>query len=78
MAPDIMSGFVTVDVRDMTCAQALALIAQAVARLAAGTSLEVLYSTDDVKADVLVWARDLGHLARDVSPAVLQLEKGTR
>ncbi|MBI4343707.1 MAG: hypothetical protein HY601_02710, partial [Candidatus Omnitrophica bacterium] len=47
----------TVDVRDMLCAQALAVVSAAAARLADGASLDVRYNQDDVKQDLLVWAR---------------------
>ena len=70
MAPAI------VDVRDMTCAQALALVGQAVARLGIGQALEILYNADDVKQDVLAWARTLGHRIIERSPDRLHLERG--
>ena len=48
----------TVDVRQMLCAQALAVVAQALARAPIGETLRVLYSTADVEADLLVWAAE--------------------
>jgi TusA-related sulfurtransferase len=66
-----------VDVRDMMCAQALALIAQALARLANGQALEIRYNADDVKRDVLAWARDAGHRVEERTPATLSLRRGT-
>jgi len=50
-----------VDVRDMQCAQALAQASHAVKPLAVGQALEVLGNASDVKDDVLIWARELGH-----------------
>jgi len=72
-APDL-----TVDVRDMLCAQALAVIAQALARLTTEQQLDVLLNTEDVKRDVLVWVKEGGHRARELSPGALRLEKGCR
>ena len=51
----------TVDVRQMLCAQALALVAKAAARLQPDHVLKVLYDTEDVKRDVLMWAQDRGY-----------------
>ncbi len=50
-----------VDVRDMLCAQALAVVARAMARLRAGETLTVMQNTDDVRHDLLVWARAHGY-----------------
>ena len=52
-----------VDVRDMLCAQALAVVAQAVARLPVGEALVVEYSADDVRRDLFIWAERQGHQA---------------
>ena len=60
---------VTVDVRDMVCAQALAVVAQALGRVQAGDAVEVLFNAEDVKLDLLVWAKDRGY-------SVLQVDKG--
>ena len=51
-----------VDVRDMLCAQALAVVAQALAALSdrQDATLEVWCNTDDVKRDLLVWAQERG------------------
>ena len=49
------------DVRDMQCAQALAQASHAIKPLAVGQALEVLGNASDVKNDLLVWARELGH-----------------
>ncbi len=53
-----MGQSATVDVRDMLCAQALAVIAQAVERLEAGAGLVISYNAEDVRHDLLVWARE--------------------
>ena len=74
MAPPSTGG---VDVRDMTCAQALAVVAKAAAQLANGQALGVRYNTDDVKRDVLAWARERGHRVQDVSPSLLTLQRGS-
>ena len=55
---------VTVDVRDMLCAQALALVAQAVARGTAAGEFVVRYNAEDVQRDLLVWAQERGYPAR--------------
>ncbi len=62
-----------VDVRDMLCAQALAVVAQALEQCRPGTILSVAYNAEDVKRDLLVWARDRGYAVRDVRPDVLQI-----
>ena len=51
------------DVRDMVCAQALAQVARAVSSLSRGASLRVVYNTDDVRRDLVVWARDRHYAA---------------
>jgi len=50
-----------VDVRDMECAQALAQTGQAMKRLEVGAVLEVICNAADVRHDLLVWAKELGH-----------------
>ena len=68
---------VRVDVRDMVCAQALAVLAHAMGGLAAGQSLDLLYNAEDVKRDVLAWARDRGHRVNEPGPETLRLQKRT-
>ena len=63
-----------VDVRDMLCAQALAVVARAVER-AQGGPVDVAYNTDDVRRDLTVWARERG-LAVDEAAGVLRLSGG--
>ena len=67
---------VLADVRDMTCAQALAVVAKAVAGLANGQLLHVRYNADDVKRDVLAWAREGGHRVQEEAPDTLRLQRG--
>ena len=68
---------VTVDVRDMLCAQALAVVAKALGRLTDDRPVDVLFTTEDVQRDVLVWAKEGGHRASVRAPGVLRLRKGT-
>lgn len=65
----------TVDVRDMLCAQALAVVAQALNRLTAGEPLEVLYNAEDVHRDLLVWAADRGDAAAEMGLGRLQITR---
>ena len=65
-----------VDVRDMLCAQALAVVARAMKPLRAGDALEVLYNAQDVKRDLLVWAKARGHPADASDSTTLCLHKG--
>ena len=64
----------TVDVRDMVCAQALAVVAKALARLPGGATATLLYDADDVRRDLLVWAAGRGYAAAEV-PGALQVTK---
>ena len=56
-----MTADVTVDVRDMTCAQALARVSRAMAGLTAGQVAAVQGTASDVRNDVQSWARSLRH-----------------
>ncbi|MBI3324705.1 MAG: sulfurtransferase TusA family protein [Candidatus Omnitrophica bacterium] len=51
----------TVDVRDMSCAQALAQAARALKPLVVGQALDIVCNAPDVKDDLSIWARELGH-----------------
>jgi TusA-related sulfurtransferase len=64
-----------VDVRDMLCAQALAAVAAALARLAPGACLDVRYSQDDVKQDLLAWARAQGLRVQEPQPQHLAIAR---
>ena len=61
---------VPVDVRDMLCAQAIALAGQAAKQAPAGAVLDVVCNTDDVKTDLLIWAREMAYpvLGSSVEP----------
>lgn len=65
----------TVDVRDMLCAQALALVAQTVDRASVGETIEVLYNAADVKHDLLVWAQEQACMIHEVEAGLLSLER---
>ena len=71
----IMSPPVSIDVRDMLCAQALAIVAQAMTRLAHGAQVELRYNTEDVKRDLLAWANDRGYGVDAAGTDVLRIEK---
>jgi TusA-related sulfurtransferase len=62
-----------VDVRDMLCAQALALVARAAERLGAGQVLVIRYNAADVKRDLLAWARERRHRIEDAGGDALRL-----
>lgn len=64
----------TVDVRDMVCAQALAVVAKALARLPSGAPATLLYGTDDVRRDLLAWVAGRGYAAAEI-PGALQVTK---
>lgn len=51
----------TIDVRDMLCAQALAVVAQAIRALRPGQTAAVYVTAEDVQRDLIVWATAQGH-----------------
>lgn len=55
------SSAATVDVRDMSCAQALAQAGRALKPLVVGQALDIVCNAPDVKDDLSIWARELGH-----------------
>ena len=57
----------------MLCAQALAIVGQAAESLQAGEVLDVMYNTEDVRRDLLIWARDRGYDSRPASETVLRI-----
>ncbi len=59
----------------MMCAQALALVAQAVERLAAGAAVAVYYNAEDVKRDLEVWAKEQGHGVREEGTNLLRIQR---
>ncbi|MBI4354628.1 MAG: sulfurtransferase TusA family protein [Candidatus Omnitrophica bacterium] len=65
----------TADVRDMTCAQALAVVARAVAQLIEGQGLEILYNAQDVKHDLMIWAKERGLQQREDGPGWLRWQR---
>ena len=69
-----MSGS-TIDVRDMLCAQALAIVAQAVKRVRVGDTLQIVYDAEDVKRDLLAWAADQHQRITEAGQATLQLTR---
>ncbi len=70
-----MGAAQAVDVRDMLCAQALAVVARAMKPLRAGDALEVRYNAQDVKQDLLVWAKGVGHSADESGSTTLRFRK---
>ncbi len=66
---------VTIDVRDMVCAQALMLVAQALTRIPHGGVLEVLTNTEDVARDLIVWATQRGDSITEVSAGILRITR---
>lgn len=69
-SPEPRASF-TVDVRDMLCAQALAVVARAMGRLSVGRALEVTHDAEDVRRDVTLWAKERGHTVQAVSARTL-------
>ena len=65
-----------IDVRDMLCAQALAVVAQAMGRLRAGETRMVLQNTDDVRHDLLVWAREHGYSTHEETGTIRMTAHG--
>ena len=61
---------IPLDVRDMLCAQALAVIGRSAESLQAEEALDVVYNTEDVRRDLLIWARDRGYDAGPVTRPV--------
>ena len=63
-----------VDVSDMLCAQALAIVAQAVQRAPAGAPVDVSFNTEDVRRDLCIWAREQGLTATLASHGCLRIQ----
>ena len=51
----------SVDVRDMLCAQAIQVAWKAARALPVGAVLETVCNAQDVKEDLIIWARELGY-----------------
>ena len=62
-----------VDVQDMLCAQALAVVAQAMGRLGPGGLLSIRYNAEDVRRDLVAWARDRGHAVEEPTEGFLRM-----
>jgi len=60
----------------MLCAQALAVVAQAIDRVQIGDAIDVFSNADDVKRDLLLWARERGHPLREGGPGRMSIERG--
>ena len=65
----------TVDVREMLCAQALAVVAESVGRLSPGERVEVVFDAKDVERDLMTWASRQGHRAEASGPSRLLIER---
>ena len=78
MQAGIMDQFtVPVDVRDMLCAQALAVVAQAVERLRPNVRLEVISNAEDVQQDLIAWASTRGHAVEQRATNILWITPHT-
>ncbi len=64
-----------VDVRDMLCAQALAVVSGAVKRSVSGQSVDVCLNSADVRQDLLAWAQSLGHETESLERFVLRIRR---
>ena len=67
----------TVDVRDMVCAQALEQVALAVKKLGIGQPLDVVYNATDVREDLEMWAADRRHHSLRVADEILRITRRT-
>ena len=56
---------VTVDVRGMLCAQALQVAWKAMRGISEDSVLALFCNASDVKTDLLLWAKELGHVVID-------------
>ncbi|MBI1992024.1 MAG: hypothetical protein HYY90_05490 [Candidatus Omnitrophica bacterium] len=65
------------DVHDMLCAQALTVVAAAMGRLERGAWTEVRYNAEDVRRDLLAWARERAYPAQDAGPGVLRIQRSS-
>ena len=65
----------TVDVCDMLCAQALAVVAQAINQLKPAGSLDVVYNAGDVKRDLSIWAKDQGYVIVEHRVSCLRIQR---
>ena len=70
-----MPTMTLVNVRDMTCAQALTLVAKAAVKLPPGEALDVQFSTEDVRSDLITWALTKGFGVQDAAKEQLRVTK---
>ena len=68
-------SMVIVNVREMSCAQALSVVAKAAEKLTPGEALEVQFSTEDVRSDLIVWALGKNFGVQDAAKELLRLTK---
>ena len=73
-----MPPMTLVNVRDMTCAQALALVAKAAVTLRSGEALDVQFSTEDVRSDLITWALAKGFGVQDAAKELLRVTNAAR
>ena len=64
-----------INVCEMTCTQALAVVAKAADKLAPGETLDVRFSTEDVRSDLITWALHKGLGVQDAAKELLRLSK---
>ena len=63
------------DVRDMLCAQALAQVARAAADAPRGATVRIAYNAEDVRRDLIAWARDRRYRIDPDTEGALRLTK---
>ena len=63
----------TVDVEGMLCAQALAVVDQAMKSLQPGGTLRIHYGAEDVRHDLLVWAREHHYPITEEPASILRM-----
>ena len=68
-------GEAIVDVRDMLCAQALAVVRKSSAQIKGGHFVSVLYNTEDVRRDLLAWVQGRGYSVSEPKPNTIRLER---
>lgn len=66
---------VVIEVQDMLCAQALAVVAQAASRLQLNQGLLIYYNSKDVGEDLLAWAHTRGYLTDSSNAHIMFLTR---
>ena len=69
---------ITVDVRDMLCAQALAVVSRAIDEAEGDEQIDVRCNADDVRRDLVLWARDRQHRIQDIGDSIVRLQRAMR